>query len=280
MYKTLAPGCIGHNLSFKEAARPAAKYGFEGYWLGIEEVAKMPVSETKEILEKNKLRAAGFSLPVEYRKDKNTYMEGMEKLEFYAEYANSIGANRCVTWIFPFSDTLSYADNFELHRSRLGKAAEILKKYDILLGMEFLGPPKLRKNVKYEFIHNLDQMLELCDAIGTGNCGILLDVWHWDMAGHNIEDFKKFTNPDQVVLVHINDAPEGIPVEEQEDLIRRLPGSTGVLKIKDFFTGLISLGYKGPVLAEPFEKSLSSVSFDEALKITMDSINKVWPKNT
>ena len=277
MYKTLAPGCLGHGRSFKESAETASKIGYEGYWFDIVGDSAIPVEETKELLTKHNLKAAGFSLPVEYRESMEVYEKGMVGFEDYVKYAAEIGARRCVTWIFSFHDTLSFDENFELHRSRLKKAAEVLKEYGMIFGLEFLGPPKLRKNVKHEFIHTLDGMLELCDAIGTGNCGILMDSWHWDMAGQTREDFSKFTHPDQVVLVHINDAPEGIPVEEQEDLIRKLPGETGVLRIGEFFDGLQSIGYKGPVMVEPFEKKLSEMSFEDALQTTMAAINKVWP---
>lgn len=153
-----------------------------------------------------------------------------------------------------------------------------MKKYDISLGLEFLGPPKLRAGKKYEFIHTLDQMLELCRAIGTGNMGILMDVWHWDMAGQTFEDFAKFPDESWVVCAHIMDAPAGIPREEQEDVVRALPGSTGVLRIGEFFEGLKNMGYTGPVLAEPFVKELGEMEFEKAVAVVSEAIDKVWPK--
>ena len=277
MYKTLSPGNIGHGLGFKDSAEAGAKAGFEGYWFDIVGDSQIDINETKELLAKTGLRAAGFSLPVEYRTDEETFENDFTKFEGYVRYASEIGAKRCVTWVFPFSDTYTYEENFDLHRSRLKKCCEVMKEYGIIFGMEFIGPPKLRRGVKYEFIHNLDQMLELCGAIGTGNCGLLLDVWHWDMAGQTRSDFNKIT-ADQVALVHIMDAPEGIPVEEQEDLIRKLPGETGVLRIGEFFDGLKQIGYDGPVLAEPFVKKLSEMTFEQALETVMTAIDRVWPK--
>ena len=69
MYKTLAPDCIGHRGELEESAPLAEKYGFDGIWFNIERDAQMPVEKTKEILERYHLKAAGFGLPVEYRKD-------------------------------------------------------------------------------------------------------------------------------------------------------------------------------------------------------------------
>ena len=277
MYKAVSPGNIGHGISFETAAKASAKYKFEGYWFDIVGDSALPVEETKALLLETGLKAAGFGLPLEFRKDQALFDADFTKFEHYVRYAAEIGAKRCATWILPFSDTYTYEENFALHRDRLKKCCEVLKAYDMVLGMEFVGPPKLRKGVKYEFIHNLDQMLSLCEAISTGNTGLLLDVWHWDLAGQKKEDFLKITN-EQVVLVHINDAPEGVPAEEQEDLIRKLPGETGVLRIGEFFGGLQSIGYDGPVLVEPFEPKLSEMSYDNALFTVMESINRVWPK--
>jgi sugar phosphate isomerase/epimerase len=276
MYKTVSPGAIGHGKSFKEAAEACAKAGFEGYWLEPHLDFATPVEETITLLAQTGLRAAGFGLPVEFRKDQAVFDADLAKLEGHARYAADIGAKRCATWIAPNSDTWSYTENFALHRDRLRKCCEVFQDYGVVFGLEFISPPKLRKGVKHEFIHTLDQMLELCAAIGTGNAGLLLDAWHWDMARLTRADFSKITNK-QVALVHINDAPAGVPFEEQEDLVRRLPGETGVLRIAEFFRGLQSIGYDGPVLAEPFVPQLAEMPFEKALETVMTSIHRVWP---
>lgn len=237
----------------------------------------MAAEDVRGTLAKAGLKAAGFNLPVEFRGDAARFEDGLAKLRGYAEYAESIGAKRCITWIVPFSDALSYEENFKIHRDRLRKCCEVLGEHGILLGLEFVGPPKLRKGKKYSFVHNLDQALELCEAIGTENAGLLLDSFHWDLAGQVKEDFGK-VSPDKVALVHINDAVAGLRADEQEDLVRRLPGETGVLRIGEFLGGLASIGYDGPVFVEPFEPKLSKMTFDEALKAVMDSMVKVWPK--
>ena len=277
MYKAVSPGNIGHGGRFLDNAEVTAKAGYEGYLFDITGDSKSSVSEIKEMLAKTGLKAGGFGLPLEYRKDENTFNEGLSKLEGYAKFAADIGANRCITWILSFSEEFPWKENFELHRTRLRKCCEIFKDYGILFGMEFLGPPSIRKGRKYEFIHNLDQMLELCDAIGTGNAGLLLDIFHWDLAGQTRADFSKITN-EMVALVHIMDAPAGVAVEDQQDGVRGLPGSTGVLRIAEFFDGLKSIGYDGPVAPEPFDKSLGEIPYTEALDVVMAAINKVWPK--
>lgn len=276
-YKTLAPGCIGHGVRFVDAAALTAAHGFEGYWFGTGDFSGDPAA-TVDLLHKHGLKPAGFGLPVEYRKGEKEYQEDMAKLPAYLDFAQKIGITRCITWIIPFHDRLTFSENFELHRRRLAPAAQMLKDHGMQFGLEFLGPKKLRKNVNFEFIHDLDGMLELCDAIGTGNCGILMDAWHWYMAEQKFEDFSKFTSPDQIVCAHIMDAPAGVPDDEQEDLVRRLPGTTGIIHIEEFFAGLKKVGYDGPVLVEPFEHFLSMIGFEEAVEITKKSMDRVWPK--
>jgi len=278
MYKALTPGAIGLNVRFKDAAVPAAKAGFEGYWFNIgADGALLTAGETNELLAKTGLKAAGFDLPVEFRRDEATFKESLAKLHDCAKYAVEIGAKRCATWLSPSSAEVSYEDNFAFHARRLRKVCEVLEEYGILCGLEFVGTPSARAGAKHLFMYNLDRMLDLCSAIGTSNCGLLLDSWHWDMAGQTSADFAKFT-AGQVALVHINDAPAGIPIDQQQDGVRTLPGETGVLRIAEFLGGLKKLGYDGPVLVEPFEKKLAGMNLEETLEVVMASINKVWPK--
>lgn len=276
-YKAVAPGNIGHGVRFLDAVEPVSRQGYEGFFFEAGKDFSGSTQEVKELLEKHRLKPAGFSLPVEYRKGDNEYQEGMAKLPQYLKFAQEIGIKGCVTWIFPFHDRLTYSENFEQHRKRLAPAAQMLKDHGMYFGMEFLGPKKLRRNVNFQFVHELDGMLELCDAMGTGNCGILMDAWHWHMAGQSFEDFKKLNAPGKIVCVHVMDAPANIPDEEQEDLVRRLPGTTGVINIVEFFAGLKVVGYEGPVMVEPFERFLSQIPFEESLKVVIKSLNRVWP---
>lgn len=276
MYQAIAPGSIGHPISLKEAAAPVAASGFTGIWLGIPQDENQ-AEETKELLGRYNLRPAGFGLPVDYLKDEATYNEGIEKFKKQIKFARDIGLERCMTWMLPASDTLAYRDNFEMHRSRLELPARILAEHGMRLGIEFLGPPKLRRGVKYPFIHNLDQAMGLCYAIGTGNVGLILDLWHWDLADQEYGDFLKLPDQSWIVAVHVMDAPAGIPAEEQEDLARSLPGSTGVLKAAQFFQGLIDLKYDGPVIPEPFVPALAEMSFEQALRTVRAAMDKIWP---
>ena len=257
----------------------AVRYGYEGVYFDIAKESKKDPGQFRDLLAKNNLKNGGFSLPVEFRQSEEKFEEGMKLLAACCGFAEKTGTNRCITWIFPWSDTLDYRANFELHKTRLTKLAKVLEGHGIRFGLEFVGPPSARKGRKYPFIYNLDTLNELIDAIGTSNMGYLLDVFHWDLAGQNFADFKKIPGREWVVMAHINDVPAGIPAEEQEDLVRELPGATGVLKIADFMKGLQQLKYDGPVYVEPFYGPFKTMSIEDALKMTNNALEKVWPKN-
>jgi len=80
-----------------------------------------------------------------------------------------------------------------------------------------------------------------------------------------------------VVYVHVNDAPTGIPVDEQIDHTRGMPGETGVIDIAGFLEALKSIGYSGPVVPEPFKKELADLPDDAArLEATAASMRKIF----
>ena len=280
MYKAFSSGLLGFpNRTLKEDIALAVKYGYEGINFDIKrESASLSPGEFRELLAGSRLKSGGFGLPVEFRKSREIYEADLENLPALCEFARKTGTTRCTTWLMPCSDTLDYKANFALHKERLTPLAKIFEDHGIRLGFEFVGPPSLRRGKAYEFIHDLNGLNELLNAIGTQNLGYLLDVFHWDLAGQVFDDFKKIPGPEWVVMAHINDAPQGRSAEEQIDQQRELPGATGVLKIGGFFKGLQNLKYDGPVLIEPFNAPLKALPFEDAVKAAKAAMDKVWPK--
>ena len=272
MYPALSAGAIGVRLPFEECARLAADAGFKG--IGVN-VGAAPADEVRKVLQVHKLEPAAWGLPVEFRKDEETFRSGLAELPKLAKAAKEIGALRCSTWIMPFSQELAFEENFELHRSRLRACAEILVDSGIRLGLEFVGPKTLRKGRRHEFISTQDGMLELCKAIGTGNVGLLFDAFHWYTSHGTEEDIHNLSDA-LVVDVHINDGAAGRGPDEQIDNERALPGETGVVDLKTFLGGLKAIGYTGPVTPEPFSRKLAEVAPEEAITLTAEALLAVW----
>ena len=274
MYPALSPGAIGVKLPFEECARLAAQAGFKGINVNVGAALDDPAA-MRRTLEVNKLSPASWGLPVEFRQDEETHREGLARLPELAKAAKQIGADRCSTWILPFSDTLTFEENFELHRKRLRECAEVLAEHGCRLGLEFVGTKTLRDGKPHEFIHTQDRMLELCEAIGTGNLGLLLDCFHWYTSRGTRDDIRKLSDA-LVVDVHINDAVQGRGPEEQIDNDRRLPGESGVIDLAEFLQGLNAIGYTGPVTPEPFSPRLGEMAPEEAIRTTAEALLGVW----
>ena len=273
MYPALAPGAIGVSLPFEECARLAAEAGFKGISVDLGRDA----NEVRCLLESNRLQPAAWGLPVEFRTDEDSFQSGLPQLHQLAAKAHHIGADRCSTWILPFSDTLSFKDNYHLHQTRLRLCAEILAEHGGRLGLEFVGPKTLRHGHKHEFLSTMDGMLDLCQDIGTGNVGLLFDAFHWYTSHGAAEDISRLSDA-LVVDVHINDGAVGRGPDEQIDNERALPGETGVIDLIAFLQGLQAIGYTGPVTPEPFSKKLRGLSPEEAIRATADALLGCWER--
>jgi len=277
-YKNLGPGHIGVRANQQQALDYAVKYGFDGIAPSPGEFAKASPVEIQAwlgVMKEKGIRYGAAGLPVQYRRDEEQFQKGLAGLGKQAGLLKKLGVKRMATWLTPGHNELTYKQNFELHRRRLREVAKLLKDYDIRLGLEFVGPKTSRTRYRYEFIHKQGQMMELVGAIGRGNVGLLMDSWHWYTSHGTVEELLGLSGKD-IVHVHVNDAPAGIPVDEQIDSRRKLPVTTSVIDLKGFINALVKIGYDGAVECEPFDQELRDMEDGAALQKTIDSLNRLW----
>lgn len=275
-YTVLSCGGLGVEASFPESIDLAVKHGFEGVDPDPEHFAQLSDDELQKLLAELKtknLKLGAAGLPVEFRTDEATFSDGLEKLPSVAKVLEKAGVRGMSTWILSFSDTLTYLQNFRIHAVRLRACAEILKAHGQRLGLEYVGPKTAWRSAKHPFIHTLSETKELIVAIGTGNVGVQLDSYHWFNAEETAEDLLTLRNED-IVTVDLNDAPAGIPLDKQVDLSRELPAATGVVPVKVFLDALRTIGYDGPIQAEPFNAALRAMSKEEACAATAAAMRK------
>ncbi len=280
MFRNLSPGAVGISVgSLAEGIQLVADSGFQGIDVNIGEVARLieesSAEAVKQMFADAGIKPGGWGLPVNWRGDEGQLRQELETLPRLAEAGQAIGCTRVPTWVLSFSDERPFDENFQWHAERFRPIAEILKDHGCSLGLEFLGPKTIRDGHKYEFIHSSAGMLELAAEIGTGNVGLLLDCWHWYTAHETLEDIAKL-KPSDVVYVHVNDAPEGIPIDEQIDSVRRMPAETGVIDLVGFLKTLHEIGYDGPVTPEPFSDQPKGLPPLEAATLTNDYLMKAW----
>jgi len=276
----LSPGSIGVNASQTEAIDLAAKHGFEAVDPNAGYLASLSDGQLRELLASMKSKGISWGaagLPVEFRQHEAKFNEGMVALAKAAPVLQKAGVTRIATWIMPCSAQLTYRQNFELHVVRLRAAARVLADHGLRLGLEYVGTQSLRDSQKYPFIHTMAETRELIGEIGTGNVGLALDSWHWWTAGDSQADILALKNED-IVLVDLDDAPVGIPKEQQIDSQRELPAATGVIDVGQFLGAVIMVGYDGPMRAEPFNKVLNDMDNDAACAATIAALKKALEK--
>lgn len=279
MFRNLSPGAIGiRNYGLQQSLELARQTGFEGIDFNIKEAAELAEKHSADyvrgLFADAGVRPGAWGLPVAWRED--SWKDDLKALPELAAVGQAIGALRTATWCPPSSDTMPFAENFQWHVDRYGPIAEALAPYGVRFGIEFIGPQTLRPADKHAFIYTMEGMLELIRALGTDNVGLLLDAWHLYTSGGSLNDLDKLTNAD-VVVVHVNDAPEGLTMATYNDHDRRLPMETEVMDLPGFMRKLAAMGYDGPVTPEPFSARLNSMSDPlEAAKETARYMDRMW----
>jgi len=274
----LSCGAIGVKASLSQALDYAAQYGFEAIEADAGWLTAASASDVAQFLDRMKAKQivwAQAGLPVEFRKSEAEFQAGIKALPATAQALRRAGVERVGTWIMPVHAELTYRENFKQHARRLREVAGILGDRGCRLGMEYVGPKTLWASARYPFIHTLREMKELIAEMGRPNAGVVLDSWHWYTAGETVADLKTLTNHD-IVSVDTNDAPRGIPVDQQQDGKRELTCATGVIDIAGFLNALNSIGCDAPVRCEPFNAALRAMPPDQALAATSAAMKKAF----
>ncbi len=272
----LSPGAIGVKAGPRDTLALASKFGFEAIEPSAEFLAGLSDSELTAFLAEMKSHGLTFGaagLPINFRGDDAQFQNGLQGLAKRAAALQRAGVDRVGTWISPGHNTLTYLENFKRHAARLRESAKVLRDHGQRLGLEYVGTPTSRQRQRYPFIHSLREMQELISDIGAGNVGFVLDSWHWWTAGEGEAELLAL-KPVEIISVDLNDAPGGIPVDQQLDGKRELPCATGVIPMGLFLNALQQIGYDGPVRAEPFNKPLNDLSDEEACDAVSAALRK------
>jgi sugar phosphate isomerase/epimerase len=282
MYATIGPDQLGiRGLSLSDAIALARNAGFAGLAFdsraATRAVDEQGLAAVQDQFAQAGVKPALWNLPVAWRDDEQ-WEADLRELPRLAATARALGATRTATYMPSGSDERPFRENFDWHVARLRPIAEVLRGEGCRFGIEFIGPKTYRAAFRHEFIHTLDGLMELIAAIGTGNVGLLLDSWHLYTSGGSAADLERLTNQD-VIVVHVNDAPAGIARDAQIDTVRTLPMETGVIDLVGFMRALREMGYDGPVMPEPFSQriyDLAATDPEAAAREAARSMDALW----
>lgn len=279
MFKNLLPWTIGLQAPLLETLELAKSTGYGGVDASLGDARKLAdehsVSYVKGLFDDAGLKLGGWSLPVNWRGSDTEYNEHLARLPERAEFAADLGCSRVITVVIGGDNNRPFKENWDFHVDRLRPVTEILSDHGQNLAIEFIGPLKSRGPLKYGFLYSMDGLLALCAAIGTGNVGLLFDIWHCYTSHATLDDMRKLSKED-VVYVHVNDAPPGIEINDQVDTVRAIPGETGVIPLVEILGILKDIGYDGPVTPEPFSEKITNMTPEEGARAMAEGLDKAW----
>jgi sugar phosphate isomerase/epimerase len=260
-YKNFSGGHIGVRANQRQALEYAVKYGFDSITPSLGEFENKSAAEIRQwvaTMKEKGVRYGSGGLPVEFRRDEDRFKRDLTALPKRAGVLKQMGVTRTATWITPGHRQLTYLQNFKQLERRFREVAKVLKDNDLRLGLEFVGPRTSRARSRFPFISTQLEMMELVEAIGR-----------------TVEELLQLSNND-IVHVHVNDAPSGIEIDKQTDNRRQLPITSGVINMKGFVNALVKIGYDGPVECEPFDQGLRKMEDGAALQKTIESLDRLW----
>ena len=283
MIPTLNAATAGSGLTLPQFVQLASQNGFVGIEYSIVEaaqlVAQTSFEEIAAIFESPKILPVVFGLPVEWRKDEDTFQAGLEKLPALAKLAQDLDCTRCTTHVMP-DGGIAVEEYAQTSIRRLGTIGKVLSEQGVRLGLEFIGPMHYRTNPNnvwfYDIAGALNAVAQIQDAYQLENMGLLVDCFHWYTSGGTTMDLASIPI-EQIVHVHINDAPD-VPLEQQQDMTRLLPGQ-GVIDLNAFMQTLAAIGYDGPVAVETFSADLKKMAPADAAKLASQTVAQTFLQN-
>jgi len=278
MYKNLSPAALGVSGFQSELIELALSHGFKGLEIDVTEFlkrcAKQGPGHAQRLLNSADLQLGGLRLPVRLSADESTFAESLASLEQGAEHLKSAGCDHLLTIVEPGSESLPYHENFELHRQRLVKLADVLDPAGIRVGVGFSGAASAREDANLEFIHDLSGLMALVDA-AAATTGILLDVWEVTVAGGSVEDAKQVAAK-RLVAVNLADGPADKSVEQWQQVDRLLPEAGGPIDHASLLTWLAEIQFEGPVTPMPDASHFSGGTREATIKQTADQFDEIW----
>ena len=275
---SLSPGSIGLKTDANKIISQAYKYNFSAISPLLSELISFSLKQIDDYRSKMKKHNLVFDaagLPIQFRLDEANFLKGYEELKNNLPKISKFKIPGFITWIMPTNNEFPYLKNFNIHKSRLKKVARLLNKYDMKLGLEYVGPKTLMSRDKFPFIHTIAELRSLIHEIKEDNVGYLLDSFHMYCSEDKPSDYE-FLKKEDIVSVQINDAVMGRSPSEQIDFERNLPGITGVINLKQFLSILKSKFYNGCISVEPFNKEIYNMEENKKLIAVSNSLQNTF----
>ena len=270
-----AAGAPPWTVEWQEFVSVAARAGYGGVdLLPFASMTKDGPEKLRARLTELKLKVGFLSSPVTLgAREEAAFQTSLQRLDEVCQFSVAIGCPRLMTTILSSSD-MPKDEWRKIILDRMRAMSAILEKHKIRVAIENLGPLHFRRQLKYEFLYTVPEIVALCKD-GGPSWALCLDAWHWHHSGGSVKDIID-AGKSQVIVVHIEDARQQ-PPEEVRDNQRLLPGE-GVINLNGFLGALKQIGYKGYLSPEPLSRFPAGTSADEVAAKTLEATVAVMKK--
>ena len=262
--------------------RLAAKVGYGGVDWDLSPAKAAGLDATKALFADLRIIPTIVNLPMArpfpFSGDDAAFKDALKALSDDAAFTAAVGCRKMMV-VLPASTTMPKVDQRKLAVDRLSAIGEVLKKSNVRLGIEFLGPLIFRKGraggpPSEPFIWNMPEAVALARDCGS-NIGVILDVWHWHHSNSTIADILD-AGASRIVHVHVSDAKAAAP-EDVRDNQRFMPGE-GIIDLVAFFRALQKAGYADGASPEPLGRVPDTMTPEEGAKLALDTTTAVMKK--
>ena len=277
MYRNLNHDHASISGRLSELVEAALTFGFRGLDVDLVELARRVTDETLEgtiqIFSSAKINVGGFVLPLDLRAEEGEFAKQLESCQRLLELAGKIGARYAIVNIEP-NTTLPFPEDFELHSKRLSTLGEKCGEHHLRLGIQLLASASHRAAAETPFIHQVDSLLTLLDAVKQEQVGLVLDSWDWTVGGGTVDQVRQLP-VERIVAVRLGDLPTGLDHKVATESDRLMPGD-GELDLAEWVRVLAEKQYEGPVATRTSPKHLEGLTRDACLKKAQNALNLLW----
>jgi sugar phosphate isomerase/epimerase len=250
MYKNLSPDALGIFGRQGEMLEITLTHRFKGLEIDVVDLLKRAkaasVPQACKYLASAKIAIGGYDLPIRWAGSDADFQADLAGIEPLLEIARTLSAQRAYTTVRPTSDERPFHENFQFHVERLQALADALAPAGIKVGLAFQASAADRADGGFEFIHQVDPLLLLVNAVQRANIGVLLDTWSWTVGGGDVEKVRSL-KANQIIGVRLADIPAGVDLAAIQPQQRVLPHDEGQVDCVSYLSVLEEMGYDGPV---------------------------------
>lgn len=283
VYKNLSSDGLGVSCRQNELIELALTYGFRGIEVDIAEMQsradRFDSAFARRFIDSAKtawnLVVGTFKLPVKIGCSDPEFLKVLDRVTKYADLAENLEAKRCYIDIAPASTNLPYHENFELHRTRISKIADILGAKNVRIGLGINANPAAHAGKEFQFVHQAEALLTMIKTIGHESVGLALDTWHWTVGGGGLDQIQELSGS-EVVCVRLADVPADVDIASIKDHQRLLPGQSETSIASGVISHLKSSGYEGPVAVYPHSSQFSGVTRDNIVQQASTALTRVF----